>query len=97
MSTIKKENYLSNDLMTPPSKANRLYLLPVLIAISIVPLIMLTYIYDTRLTSYSWFSNDEVFVDVFLFYKSVAMISLMIAMASILGLSAYFGYNKFKY
>lgn len=97
MSTIKKENYHPNNLMTQPSKASKLYLLPVLIAISIVPLIMLTYIYDTRLTSYSWFSNAVQFVDVFLFYKSVAMITLLIAMASILGLSAYFGYNKCKY
>ncbi len=58
-------------------KKNRL-LLP-LILVAFIPLIMYYHAYDTKLDSYPWFGT-AMQVDVFLYYKMVAIIVLSIAM-----------------
>lgn len=68
-------------------------LLPIIFVLCIVPLIMRLYIYDSGLEQYPWFPDRTEEVDIFLYYKSVAMTAAGVVMAGIL---AYFTYKEQK-
>lgn len=69
-------------------------LLPILFVLCIVPLIMRLYIYDSGLEVFPWFPNRDEEVDIFLYYKSVAMTTAGLIMAGILGYFAYTEWAK---
>ena len=52
-----------------------------ILAAGIVPLIMRTFTYDSHLSDYEWFPTDGTVVDIFLAYKSFAIITIGICMA----------------
>lgn len=52
-----------------------------ILAAGIVPLIMRTFTYDSHLSSYEWFPSDGTVVDIFLAYKSFAIIAIAVCMA----------------
>lgn len=60
-----------------------------IIAAGIIPLIMRTYTYNSHLSDYEWFPSDGTVVDVFLAYKSFAIITVAILMAIGLIYKAY--------
>lgn len=60
-----------------------------IIAAGIVPLIMRTFTYDSKLSDYDWFPSDGTVVDIFLAYKSFAIITVGILMAIVLIYRAY--------
>ena len=55
-----------------------------IIAAGIIPLIMRTFTYDSKLSDYDWFPSDGTVVDIFLAYKSFAIITVGILMAIVL-------------
>ena len=60
-----------------------------ILAAGIVPLIMRTFTYDSHLSGYEWFPSDGTVVDIFLAYKSFAIITIGICMAIALAYRAY--------
>ncbi|MDD6551334.1 MAG: O-antigen ligase family protein [Lachnospiraceae bacterium] len=60
-----------------------------ILAAGIVPLIMRTFTYDSHLSGYEWFPSDGTVVDIFLAYKSFAMITIGVCMAIALAYRAY--------
>lgn len=69
--TIRKDKrkYNSNS-----GKSNKIYLLPIIFIISILPLIMYYHEYDSGLSKYSWFPSNGNQFDIFLYYKQVIFI-----------------------
>lgn len=51
--------------------SNKLFLLPLIFITTILPFIMRLHNYDSGLSIFKWFSDDDVRRDVFLFYKQV--------------------------
>ncbi len=68
-------------------------LIPVLFVLCVVPLIMRLYVYDSGLEVYPWFPNRNEEMDVFLYWKSIALVVAAVIMAAILG---YCVYNEWK-
>ena len=60
-----------------------------ILAAGIVPLIMRTFTYDSHLSDYEWFPSDGTVVDIFLAYKSFAIIAVGICMAIALAYRKY--------
>ena len=60
-----------------------------IISAGIIPLIMRTFTYDSKLSDYDWFPSDGTVVDIFLAYKSFAIITVGILMAIVLIYRAY--------
>ncbi|MFW5633038.1 MAG: hypothetical protein ACOCMZ_07905, partial [Acetivibrio ethanolgignens] len=59
-------------------------LLPILFVMCIVPLIMRLYIYDSGLEQYPWFPERSEEIDIFLYYKGVALVAAAVVMAAVL-------------
>ncbi|MBE5949414.1 MAG: O-antigen ligase family protein [Lachnospiraceae bacterium] len=64
-------------------------LLPTLFVLCVVPLIMRLYIYYTGLSVFPWRSDNSKEVDIFLYYKSIALIVSAVIMIFILVFSIY--------
>lgn len=62
-------------------------LLPILIAIGIIPYIMRTYSYDTNLAGFSWYGASNQSGDIFNYYKSSMIVITAVVMMLILGAS----------
>ncbi len=61
-----------------------LYALPVLLAVTLVPLMVFVRRYDTGLTHFPWFSNTVSTIDLFLYWKGQGLIFLALIMLLIL-------------
>lgn len=61
-----------------------------------VPLIMRAYIYDPKLADRPWFAATEFEVDIFLYYKGVALISVSVIMLLLLGFIIYKNREKLR-
>ncbi|MBP5159488.1 MAG: O-antigen ligase family protein [Lachnospiraceae bacterium] len=59
-------------------------LLPVLLIVSVVPLIVHSYIFNTWLAGYDYYSDDEVSVDFFLAWKMWTFVALSAVIACVL-------------
>lgn len=64
-------------------------LLPILFVMCIVPLIMRVYLYDSGLAKYPWFPERTQEIDIFLYYKGIALIIAAVFMAVVLGYALY--------
>ena len=71
-------------------------LLPILFVVCVVPLIMRLYIYDSGLEQFAWFPNRNQEADVFLYYKSVALVVAAAVMAVVLGYSVFKEWKSHK-
>ena len=58
-----------------------LRMLPAIIMVSLVPLIVREYKYETGLTKYAWYHGDAVFYDLFVGWKAVVLMILAFVMA----------------
>ncbi|MBR4026045.1 MAG: O-antigen ligase family protein [Lachnospiraceae bacterium] len=57
-------------------KSSLIFLIPILFALAIIPLIVKFIGFDPQLSSYSWYTNTTQFFDVFMYYKHDAMLLL---------------------
>lgn len=67
-----------------------------LVAMGIVPLVMRTYIYNPGLSAYSWFSDSNFSVDVFLHYKGVLLVAVAVFMTGVLIYGVVKHFPRFK-
>lgn len=68
-------------------------LIPIMIFLSVIPLIVRFHAYESHLTKYAWFSQEGMATDFFLYWKSIAIIAISMIMAILL-LVQIFYYNK---
>lgn len=59
-------------------------LVPLLLLVSVVPLIVRLYVYDNHLPQFPWYPQDGITSDMFLYYKSLAIIAIAGVMLVIL-------------
>lgn len=83
----------TNDTM----KKDRQALIPVLIALCIIPLVILTHDYQTEFTQFPWFNNQELSqIDSFEHAKSILTIIIGAIAAVIIGFTEYSNVQKKK-
>ncbi|MGB8452454.1 MAG: O-antigen ligase family protein [Anaerocolumna sp.] len=70
----KRTTHTSKNSKVYNQPANILYLLPLIFITAILPLIMRFHEYDPGLSGFKWFSNEESWDDVFLYYKQIFFI-----------------------
>lgn len=61
-------------------KNNKLYILPLILIMSILPLIMYLHVFDSGLSDFSWYSSNGDQIDIFLFYKQIFFIVICLIM-----------------
>lgn len=66
------------------NKTMKWELIPLLLLVSIVPLIVRLYTYNNNLSQFDWYPENETTTDVFLYYKSLAIIAIAGIMCLIL-------------
>lgn len=80
----KKQNHVSSKKQKNnhvPEEIKKLYLIPIIFIIAVLPLIMKIHVYPTKLTGYEWFKEtDTYYFDYFLYYKQVFFIVAVIFM-----------------
>ena len=55
---------------------NYLVLIPIIIAMAVIPLIVRVTFYDPGLADYAWFADTTEVFDMFMYYKNQAMMQL---------------------
>lgn len=60
------------------------YLIPSVVTAGVIPLLMRTHTYNTHLSDYSWFSAADQMVDIFLWWKMIAIIITAVVMVCML-------------
>ena len=55
---------------------NYLILVPIMLAIAVIPLIVRVKFYDPGLAQYAWFADTDSVFDMFMYYKNQAMMQL---------------------
>lgn len=73
-STNTRKKRYANSYHKGNSESNKLFLIPLIFIVSILPFIMHSYQFDTGLGQFSWFSDDDIKVDIFLFYKQIYLL-----------------------
>ncbi len=69
------------------------YLLPILVVLCILPFIMRMYIYDSGLEQFAWYPDRNQEMDIFLYYRGIA---LMVTAAVMTGMFGYAFYKEWK-
>lgn len=69
----------SNSYLSKP-KYNKLYILPLILTMSILPLVMYLYEFDSGLSGFSWYPSNGQQLDIFLFYKQIFFIVICLVM-----------------
>lgn len=72
------------------------YLIPILIILCIVPLLSRMKIYDTHLSQFSWFSQNDKSIDFYLFYKQWTLTFVAAVMAVACIIKTYLDKKKTK-
>jgi hypothetical protein len=78
-----KKNFLkkmTDSSYLPCKKNNKLYILPLILVMSILPLIMYLHVFDSGLSSFSWYSSYGEQIDIFLYYKQIFFIVICLIM-----------------
>lgn len=78
------------------SFSKKIYLFPIIFVLSILPFITRYYEYNTGLSIYNWYSAEDKFYDIFLYYKHVFIIIIASFMLIILVYNHTF-IKKFKF
>lgn len=74
----------NQDLPKKEPAFNNSLLLPIIIAIAIIPLIVREYSYHSHLSKFLWYPADDSTFDYFLFYKSIFFIAISLIIVAIL-------------
>lgn len=70
----KVKHYHNSRASTNAFSLSKLFILPLIIVIAIIPLIIRMKLYNTGLSIYPWFSSVDETLDFFLYYKSITII-----------------------
>jgi len=65
-------------------KRSKLYLIPLILFLTVVPLIVRVYPFNTGLSQFNWYSTVDQAVDFFLYYKSMAIVWISAVMCVLL-------------
>ena len=88
MKTIQEDNSTKRDIQA---------LLPILIALCLIPLVILTKDYQTEFSKFSWFNNTELNqIDSFEYAKGILVIIMGAIAATVIGFSEYGKIQKKK-
>lgn len=69
---------------TPPVQKKYYHLIPLIIIVALIPLVSKVYVYNPKLSEFSWFPPLTSTVDVFLHYKSTIFVLLSVFMALVI-------------
>ncbi len=83
-STAKLHKNKKNNSSTAIPSTSRLLLLPIICVVAILPLIMRIKKYTTDLSQYSWFANNDEYMDFFQYYKQEFLIFVAAVMMIII-------------
>jgi O-antigen ligase len=64
-----------------PVEENILYLLPIMFVVAILPLIVKLYQYSANFSQFSWFGENDIYFDFFLYYKQLFLILTAVIMS----------------
>lgn len=76
----KNSKHMTGSSYLSSKGRNKLYMLPLIIIMSILPLIMYLHVFDSGLSSFSWYLNSNMELDIFLYCKQIFFIMICIAM-----------------
>ncbi len=85
----------SSNLSSP--KFNRLYILPLVLIMSILPLIMYLHEYNSGLSGFSWYPSNDELLDIFLYYKQVFFITICSIMLLLMFWKGFIEKKKMKF
>lgn len=77
-------------------KKSTLYLIPLILLLTIVPLIVYMYVFSSGLAQFDWSASYDITIDFFLFYKSVAITLIGAVMCVLLACRYRSKQKKFK-
>lgn len=80
-----------------PPKIKKLFMIPLIIAVAIIPLIVRLKEYSSGLSGFAWFSTADNQVDFFLYYKQMFFVVLCCFMAVIIAFRAYMDRKSIKF
>ena len=63
-------------------KKSTKFLIPLILLLTVVPQIVYIYEYDSNLTQFDWSASYDIKWDFFMYYKSVAVITIAAVMPS---------------
>lgn len=84
MSKLKKNTNHTKFPLNNPYRIGKLALIPLIIAIAIIPLIVKMKVYNSGLSKLNWFPSKDQEIDFFLYYKSLSFTLISIILAVIL-------------
>nr|WP_308742780.1 O-antigen ligase family protein [uncultured Anaerocolumna sp.] len=93
----KKSKHSTSYSYQPSKGYNKLYMLPLVAVMSILPLIMYLYEFDSGLSGFSWHSSNGEELDIFLFYKQVFFIVICLIMLFFLIWKGYIEKKKTRF
>lgn len=76
----KKSKHITSSSYLSSKNYNKLYILPLILIMSILPLIMYLYEFDSGLSDFSWYPNNGEQLDIFLYYKQIFFIVICLIM-----------------
>lgn len=72
----KNSKHMATSSYLSAPKYNKLYILPLILVMSILPLIMYLYEFDSGLSGFSWYPNNGEQLDIFLYCKQIFFITV---------------------
>lgn len=89
MKTSKDKRVVSNN--------NKAYMIPLILIMSILPLIMNSYEYDSGLSNFNWYPNKNFHIDIFLYYKQLFFIIVCFIMFILVIFKVYKDRKKIRF
>ena len=77
----KKENY--------EDTTKKYYMIPIILILCIIPFILREKVYHTNLSQFAWFSDNDLFTDIFLYYKQWALVVVAGVMVIVIAYQVY--------
>lgn len=76
--------------------ANKLYLVPLILLLTVVPLIVRGYDYSTNFAQFGWYPKDDRQSEFFFYYKAIAIIIIAAVMCGVLAYRYFIKKKEFK-
>lgn len=76
--------------------ANKLYLVPLILLLTVVPLIVRGYEYSTNFAQFGWYPKDDRQSEFFFYYKAIAIIVIAAIMCGVLAYRYFIKKKEFK-
>lgn len=92
-------DYKSNsnrNKVVPQETGSSYYLIPIFIILCVIPLLSHMKIYNTNLSQFAWYSDNDKYIDFYLYYKQWSLIIVTAIMAIACIVKTYKDYSKTK-